>query len=68
VVFGNVDDVLQFDLAAGKDHRTTLDIVDYANRKGSSWYICPTGYSAVDATGRPFKRPVATYLCSAIGS
>ncbi|HEY0163584.1 MAG TPA: hypothetical protein VGB69_12965 [Edaphobacter sp.] len=68
VVFGNVDDVKQFDLAPAKNHTTTFDIVDYANRKGSSWYVCPKGYQAVDDKGHPFKRPVSNYLCREIGS
>lgn len=68
VVFGNVDDVRRFDLEPGKNRQLPFDIVEYANRNGSSWYTCPKGYYAVDTTGRPFKRPLNVYLCRESGS
>jgi hypothetical protein len=68
VVFGNVDDVKQFDLASGEKKSNNLNIQDYKDRNGSNWYICPKGYSAVDARGQHFKRIISVYLCREIGS
>ena len=68
IVFGNIDDVKQLDLTPGEVKSTHLNIIDYKNRNGSSWYICPKGYSAVDARGQYFKRIISTYLCRELGS
>lgn len=68
IVFGNIDDPKQFELAPGKSRNNNFTKMDYIARNGSSWYICPRGYSAVDTQGQYFKRPVSIYLCREIGS
>ncbi|WP_213803991.1 hypothetical protein [Granulicella sp. dw_53] len=68
IVFVNIDDPKQLDIAAGKVQNTVFTKMDYATRQGSSWYICPKGYSAVDARGQYFKRPVSIYLCRQLAS
>jgi hypothetical protein len=68
IVFGNIDDVKQLDLAPGENKTSHLNIQDYKDRNGSDWYICPKGYSAVDAHGQYFKRIISVYLCRKIGS
>jgi hypothetical protein len=68
IVFGNIDEVKQLDLAPGQNKSSNLNIIDYKNRNGSNWYICPKGYSAVDARGQYFKRIITIYLCREIGS
>lgn len=68
IVFGNIDDPRQLDLAPGKSRNNSFTKMDYIARQGSSWYICPKGYSAVDTKGQYFKRPISIYLCREIAS
>jgi len=67
IVFGNTDDAMEMDVPAGKSRNLNFTLLDYAQRKGSSWYVCPKGYRAVDAKGAGFKRPVEIYICREIG-
>lgn len=67
IVFGNTDDVREINLAPGKSRNFNLTLLDYNQRKGSSWYVCPKGYSAVDPRGTAFKRPIDVYLCRQTG-
>lgn len=67
IVFGNTDDVREMDLGQGKSKNLNLTLIDYNQRNGSSWYVCPKGYSAVNTKGAPFKRPIDVYLCRQIG-
>ena len=43
IVFGNTDDVREMDLPEGKSRNLNFTLLDYAQRKGSSWYVCPKG-------------------------